>query len=116
MKKRVDLYSRTNQLLLGGCCFSASFAAAYLLRFEKSPAGADLQQLRLRLPILVAARLVAHSLSGIYRQVWKFVSLSDAIEIVKSISILSNGANAAPIFFPPLWPSPETVAPSYPRC
>ena len=54
MKKRFDLCSRTNQLLLDGCCFSASFAAAYLLRFERWPAGADLQQLLLWLPILVA--------------------------------------------------------------
>ena len=90
MRKGFDFYSRSNQLVLDGCCFAISFAAAYPIRLEAWPAGADLRQLIIWLPILVATRLFVHLTLGIYRQVWKFVSFSDAIEIAKSILIVTG--------------------------
>ena len=90
MRKTFDFYSRSNQLVLDGCCFAISFAAAYPIRLEAWPAGADLRQLVVWLPVLVAARLFVHWTRGIYRQVWKFVSFSDAIEIAKSILIVTS--------------------------
>src|ERR1700735_2751151 len=90
MRKTFDFYSRSNQLLLDGCCFAISFPAAYPIRLEAWPAGADLRQLIIWLPILVATRPFVHWTRGIYRQVWKFVSFSDAIEIAKSILIVTG--------------------------
>ena len=90
MRQRFDFFSRSNQPVLDGCCFAISFAAAYPIRLEAWPAGADLRQLLIWLPILVAARLAVHWTRGIYRQVWKFVSFSEAIEIAKSILIVTG--------------------------
>jgi FlaA1/EpsC-like NDP-sugar epimerase len=89
MKKSFDLYSRANQVILDCGAFGSSFAAAYVIRFEGWPAGPDLRQFLGWLPIIVAVRLAVYIGLGIYRRVWKFVSFSDAIEIAKSIGIVS---------------------------
>ena len=89
MRTHFDLYSRANQYVLDGCCFAVSLTAAYMLRIEGWPTGADLTHLILWLPILVAARLFLHRIWGIYRQVWKFVSFSDTIQIAKSIAAVT---------------------------
>jgi len=89
MKTPFDLYSRTNQVILDSCAISLSFTAAYCIRFEGWPAGADLRQLFVWLPILLAARLLVHLVRGIYLQVWKFVSFSDALDIAKSTAMVS---------------------------
>ena len=89
MKTPIDLYSRTNQVILDSCVISLSFVAAYCLRFEGWPVGADQRQLIVWLPILLVARLTAYFLMGIYRQVWKFVSFSDALEMAKTTAMVS---------------------------
>jgi FlaA1/EpsC-like NDP-sugar epimerase len=89
MNQSFGRYSRANQVILDCCAFAFSFAAAYLIRFEGWPVGSDLRQFLLWLPLLVAARLAVYFSLGIYRRVWKFVSFSDAIEIAKSIAIVS---------------------------
>ena len=82
-------YSRFNQVVLDGCCFAAALIIAYVVRFEAWPAGADLRQMLTWLPILVAARLLVHGSFGIYRHIWKFVSFGDAVEIAKSLALVS---------------------------
>src|SRR6266853_4051106 len=89
-RESFDLYSRTNQVLLDGCCFAVSFIGAYIIRFESWPSGPNLRQLVVWLPVLVSVRLGVHFLRGIYRQVWRFVSFLDSIEIAKSIVIVSG--------------------------
>src|ERR1700691_5128130 len=89
-KRTFDWYSRTNQVLLDCFAFALSFTAAYIIRFEGWPAGADLRQFLGWLPILVAAHLVVYFSFKIYRRIWKFVSFSDAIEIVKCNAMVSG--------------------------
>lgn len=84
-----DLYSRTNQVILDGCAIASSLVGAYMIRFEGWPQRADLSQLLFWLPILVFARLIVHYVCAIYRQVWRFISFSDAVEIGKSIVVVS---------------------------
>jgi nucleoside-diphosphate-sugar epimerase len=86
---KIDIYSRTNQLIVDGLVFAGSFVAAYLIRFEGWPKGLDLRQLLLWLPIVVFARLAVHLMMGMYRLVWRFISFSDAIELAKSIAAVS---------------------------
>jgi len=95
---KIDLYSRTNQLIVDGLVFSSAFVAAYMIRFEGWPAGVDLRQMLLWLPIVVFARLTVHSVMGIYRLVWRFVSFSDAIELAKSIAVVSACLTALRLF------------------
>jgi FlaA1/EpsC-like NDP-sugar epimerase len=89
-KKRFELYSRTNQVLLDGLAYALSFSLAYAIRFEGLPAQPDLRQMLIWLPVIVACRVSLNLGTGIYRRVWKFVSFSDAIEIAKSIAIVSS--------------------------
>ncbi len=89
MPKRFDFYSRTNQILLDCFAFALSFVGAYVIRFEGWPHGADLRQCLGWLPIVVAVRLALYVGMKTYRRVWKFVSFNDAIEIGKSIAIVS---------------------------
>jgi FlaA1/EpsC-like NDP-sugar epimerase len=94
------LYSRANQVLLDGSCFAISFLLAYLIRFESLPTGTDLRQYLLWLPLLVLARLAVHYLFGIYRQIWKFVSFSDAISLAESIAVVSVLLAAVRLLYP----------------
>lgn len=89
MKTHFDLYSRTNQVILDVCGISLAFIAAYCIRFERWPTGADRRQFLLWLPVLLVSRLLVHYFRGIYRQVWKFVSFSDVLELAKSTAFVS---------------------------
>ena len=86
MKKRFDLYSKLNQILLDASVFALAFIAAYAIRFEGWPAPRDLRQLVCWLPLLVLARLYVNYSRGIYQLVWRFVSLADALKIAKAIA------------------------------
>jgi len=90
MKKYFDFYSRTNQVIFDGISFSLAFVLAYSIRFEGWPSHSDLRQMYLWLPILVAARILVHFSRGIYRQVWKFISFSDVIQIAQSVALVSS--------------------------
>jgi len=100
MKTPIDLYSRTNQVILDSCLISLSFVAAYCIRFEGWPVGGDQRQLLVWLPILLAARLLVHFVRGIYRQVWKFVSFSDALDIAKSTAMVSLALVGLRLLYP----------------
>ena len=100
MTKAFSLYSRLNQVLLDASAFALSFALAYVIRFEAWPAGADLRQLLVWLPVLVCARLLLHHFMGIYRHVWKFLSFSDGLEIAKSIATISVSLAVLRLAFP----------------
>ncbi len=100
MRKSFDLYSRTNQMILDGCSFAISLLAAYLIRLEEWPTGSGLWQLLVWLPVLVFARLAVHWMRGIYRKIWRFVSFSDALDIAKSIAIVSAALAALHLLYP----------------
>ena len=82
-------YTRTNQLVMDGAIFATSFAAAYLIRFEGAPPWPATAQLLLWLPYLVAARLYVNWKLGIYRFIWRYVSLPDAVAIARSLSLVT---------------------------
>ena len=79
--RKFDFYGRTSQLLIDGSIFAFSLCLAYIIRFEGLPSGPDLRQLLVWMPIVVAARLLIHWGMGIYRFIWRFVCLPDAIAI-----------------------------------
>ena len=89
MRRSHLLYTRTNQMILDGCAFALSLWLAYIVRLEGRLGPFEYHQLLLGVPILVTARLLVHNVLGIYRQVWKFVSFSDVLDIAKSIAIVS---------------------------
>lgn len=100
MRHKFDPYSRTNQLIIDGGIFAFSFAAAYLIRFEGVPAWSSCKQFLLWLPYLVAARLLTNWKFGIYRFIWRYVSLSDAVAIGRALSLVTGLLLALRVFYP----------------
>ena len=100
MKHKFDLYTRTNQLIIDAVIFTFSFAAAYLIRFEGVPAWAVTKQFLLWFPYVLAARLLVNWRLGIYRLIWRYVSLADAIVIGRSLSIVTAVLLAVRLFYP----------------
>jgi FlaA1/EpsC-like NDP-sugar epimerase len=109
MRHSFNLFTRTNQLIIDGGIFCLSFAASYVIRFEGFPAAPEIRQFLLCLPFLVSVRLLTHWRSGIYRFVWRFVSLSDVLAIARSLSVVSVVLLALRLFYPAGFPLSATV-------
>jgi len=99
-KLRFDLYTRTNQIIIDGFIFATSFALAYAIRFEGIPQWPYLKQFLLWLPYLVALRLYVNWRLGIYRFIWRYVSLADAIAIIRSLAVVTAFLLAVRLFYP----------------
>ena len=67
------------------------FLLAYLLRFADGGAltGKYLWQALLLTPILAFARVLVNYSSGIYRVVWRYVGLGEALRFVRTIAVVS---------------------------
>lgn len=100
MKLKFDLYSRANQLIIDSCIFTISFAAAYLIRFDGVPSWTLCKQFLLWFPYLIAARLLVNWKQGIYRFIWRYVSLSDALAIGQSLSVVTAVFLGLRLFYP----------------
>ena len=98
--RRFDVYTRTNQFIIDAVIFTLSFAAAYLIRFEGIPVWAFIKQFLLWLPYLLAARLLVNWRLGIYRLIWRYVFLGDAIVIGRSLSIVTAVLLAVRLLYP----------------
>jgi len=83
------LYTRLNQVLLDICFFSASMALACMIHAGAWLAFRDLKYLLFWLPLVATFRVAVNHLTGVYRLVWRFISISDAIKITKAIAIAS---------------------------
>jgi FlaA1/EpsC-like NDP-sugar epimerase len=103
------LYTRANQVLIDSSAFALALIFAFLLRFESWPNGQIQSHMLFWLPILISTRLLLHWALGIYKQVWKFVSLADVVELAKSIGILSGGLFLIRVFYPNQAPYSETL-------
>src|ERR1700687_2937709 len=100
MKLKFDPYSRRNQLTIDRGIFALSFAAAYLVRFEGLPPWPYTKQLLLWLPYLISARLLVNWKLGIYRLIWRYVSLADSITVARSLSLVTVGLLGLRLFSP----------------
>ena len=110
MKKiRFDLYTRTNQIIIDAIIFSLSFALAYVIRFEGVPTWGFAKEFVLWLPYVVAFRVYFNWKLGIYRFIWKYISLSDALAITRSLSLVTAILFALRLFYPPRAPASSWV-------
>ncbi|PYV16469.1 MAG: hypothetical protein DMG21_11595 [Acidobacteria bacterium] len=98
--RKFDPYSRKNQLIVDGVIFAASFAFAYLMRFEGDVPWDFTRQFLHWVPYLIAARLIVNWRLGIYRFIWRYVSLPDAIMIARSLSVVTAGLVGIRLFYP----------------
>ena len=103
LKRFFNPYRRANQLVIDACIFAASLAGAYLVRFESLPAWPQTKQFLLFLPYLVAARLIVNWVSGIYRLVWRYISLPEGLAIARSLAVVSLMLVGLRLFYPASW-------------
>ncbi len=60
---------------------------AFLLRFEASLSPAYVEQLLASLPYLLVIRLILYLQAGLYKDLWRYSSISDMISIIRTVSI-----------------------------
>src|SRR5579859_5414366 len=97
---RFDVYTQANQLIIDGIIFASSFAVAYAIRFEGIPQWPYLKQFLLWLPYLLAMRLFVNWMLGIYKFIWRYVSLHDAIAIARSLAVVTVLLVVIRFFYP----------------
>jgi UDP-GlcNAc:undecaprenyl-phosphate GlcNAc-1-phosphate transferase len=77
--------SHAAQVLLDLVLVSASYYAAYRLRFEGEALGIFLPSFTASLPIVIVGKLAAHYASGLYRRSWFTFGLSDVAAVGRAI-------------------------------
>ena len=81
------VYSRPAQVVIDGALVSVSITAAYLLRFDASiPAPYD-RQLATVLPFVILVSLAVNGLTGLYRRVWRFFAVADAVALACAVAV-----------------------------
>lgn len=80
---------RSSQVLIDILIFAFSWVAAYFVRFEGPPAGAYLDQMLLLAFYIVAARALLFYVFSIYSIVWRYISIRDAMALLKAAAPLT---------------------------
>ncbi len=62
---------------------------AYLARFEGSIPHPFFRQMGVLIPALAALRVLANGLFGVYRMVWRYVGLSEALRFAQACAVIS---------------------------
>lgn len=94
-----SLPNQSAQLLIDGVMFAVALSAAFLIRYGALNA-AHWFQLLFWLPVLAASRLLFNRSAGVYRFVWRFICLSDAVAIARAILIPTATLLAFRVFYP----------------
>lgn len=91
LNKQATLRHMGRSAQLAGDAFiaAASFIAAHLLRFDGWPPVADSHRMFLLLPYIVSGRLAMNWMSGVYRRIWRYVNVLDAVLLVRAAASLS---------------------------
>jgi len=75
-----------------------SYFSAVLLRFEGVISPENLRQIRDSLPLLIGIKFLSFFSFGLYRGVWRYVSLSELISIFKAVVVGEAGSILALVF------------------
>lgn len=100
IKDTFNAHAHAGHVIIDSGIITLSVAAAYLIRFEGVPTGADAKQFLLWLPILLAMRLLVNSARRVYRFMWRFACLSDAIALAQSLFLVTLFLIALRLFYP----------------
>ncbi len=85
---RVYVYTRRiAEVVVDGALISASFLAAYLLRFDGIGTFNQRHLFLLTLPVLLLCRYVALLLLGMYAGVWRYASARDALRATTAVVV-----------------------------
>jgi len=73
------------QFVVDALVVSIALALAYLMRFEGLPSRLYIKQFLMVLPYVVLLRLMIFAVSGVYRLMWRYISLQDIPRIVLAV-------------------------------
>ncbi|MBI4342350.1 MAG: hypothetical protein HY599_03165 [Candidatus Omnitrophica bacterium] len=91
---------RLVEILVDFCLVSSAYVFAHLLRFEGVITG-DLQRLIVQsLPVLLAIKLLCFAGCGLYREVWRYIGLTDVLTVFKAVTLGSALSSLALLY---LW-------------
>ena len=86
---RNRLQTKAATAILDAALCTISVMAAYLIRFEGHIPDSFVVQMMLVIPALVLARVLANWAFGVYRFVWRYVSLHEALRLAQSVAAVS---------------------------
>ncbi len=98
------MLSRRVQMAIDALIATTSFILAHILRFDGWPPGIDNDRVFLVLPYLVLARLGINYLMGLYRRVWRYMSIPDGVHVAVSVGITSTILLALRLILPDIYP------------
>jgi FlaA1/EpsC-like NDP-sugar epimerase len=78
-------------ILLDAFLVGAAYLLAFLLRFEGQVPQGDWAHFRDTLPYIIPLKLIFFALFGLYRGMWRYTSLMDLLNIVRTTLIASAG-------------------------
>lgn len=83
-RPRYEFYSAVNQRILDALTGGAAFYLAHQLRFEGQVPPEHAYQMWALLPAFMLGHVLMNSALGIYRLIWRYISLKDALVISRS--------------------------------
>ena len=69
---------------------ACSVMAAYLIRFEGAIPEPFFYQMAILVPIVAVARVIVNQIFGVYRVMWKYMSLQETLRFLRSIALVST--------------------------
>src|SRR5688500_17013598 len=75
------LLNRGFQVALDSMCLGSAFLLAYLLRFEFEMDAATWRLCLIQMCLAIAVQLTVFRLSGVYKQIWRYISIPEANRI-----------------------------------
>jgi FlaA1/EpsC-like NDP-sugar epimerase len=83
-----------------GLIISVAFATTYVIRFDGVPNWLAIKQCLLWLPYIVAGRIGVNLALGIYRSIWRYASLSEAVTLARALTVVTAVLLGLRIFYP----------------
>lgn len=90
-KRNIGILSkrRVAEILIDILLISSAYFASYQLRYEGIISSHDMRLFVASLPWIIIIKLIIFSYMGLYRSIWKYVGIHDALDIIKA-TILSS--------------------------
>ncbi|HEX9780142.1 MAG TPA: hypothetical protein VGB20_02910 [bacterium] len=91
---------RLFEILADFLLLSAAYVLAYLLRFEGGLNPPLSRQIAQSLPLILVIKIACFAVCGLYRGLWRYVSLADLVGLVRTVTLASMLSALAVLF---LW-------------
>lgn len=95
------LLNRSTQVLIDAGIMASAFCLTYFIRFEGMPPRSYFKQMIILLPYVVIGSLLVFALLGVYRFIWRYVSIREMLIIGAGQGVVFSVLVAVRYFFGP---------------